>query len=81
MVFGGEAQKDGHDPVQPRKVAFGVLVVNEPKWTIKANVLAREVLRAYFAEQHVPGVTSPHEHSNEHEDAAHDAGAPMAKRR
>lgn len=45
---------------QPKKVAFGVLVVNDPKWTIKANVLAREVLRAYFAEQKVPGVTAPH---------------------
>ena len=51
--------KDGQEPPQPRKVAFGVLVVNEPKWTIKANVLAREVLRAYFAAQHVPGVTVP----------------------
>jgi hypothetical protein len=46
--------------VQPRKIAFGVLVVNDPKWTIKANVLAREVLRAYFAAQKIPGVTSPH---------------------
>ena len=54
-----DAQKDGHEPTQPRKVSFGVLVVNDPKWTIKANVLAREVLRAYFAGQHVPGVTAP----------------------
>jgi len=44
---------------QPRKVAFATLVVNDPKWTIKANVLAREVLRAYFAEQKVTGVTAP----------------------
>jgi membrane peptidoglycan carboxypeptidase len=68
-----DAQKDGHDPPQPRKVAFGVLVVNEPKWTIKANVLAREVLRAYFAAQHVPGVTAPHERSADH---ARDGGPP-----
>ncbi|HVH43729.1 MAG TPA: penicillin-binding transpeptidase domain-containing protein [Labilithrix sp.] len=60
VVFPADAQKDGHDPPQPRKVAFGVLVVNDPKWTIKANVLAREVLRAYFAGQHVAGVTAPH---------------------
>jgi hypothetical protein len=33
--------------------------VNDPKWTIKANVLGREVLRAYFAEQKIPGVTAP----------------------
>jgi penicillin-binding protein A len=73
VVF--EAQKDGHDPVQPRKVAFGVLVVNDPKWTIKANVLAREVLRAHFAAQHVPGVTSPHgEHNSQ--DQARDGGPP-----
>lgn len=50
---------DGESPPQPHKVSFGVLVVNDPKWTIKANVLAREVLRAYFAEQKVPGVTAP----------------------
>lgn len=54
-----EASKDGAEQTQPRKVSFGVLVVNDPKWTIKANVLAREVLRAYFASQHVPGVTAP----------------------
>jgi membrane peptidoglycan carboxypeptidase len=58
IVFPPDASKDGHEPAQPRKVAFGVLVVNDPKWTIKANVLAREVLRAYFAEQKVPGVTA-----------------------
>jgi cell division protein FtsI/penicillin-binding protein 2 len=65
IVFPPEATKDGHEPVQPRKIAFGVLVVNEPKWTIKANVLAREVLRAYFAAQKVPGVTSPHSQPRE----------------
>lgn len=49
----------GGRSAQPRKVAFGVLAVNDAKWTIKANTLAREVLRAYFAEQKVPGVTWP----------------------
>ncbi len=77
IVFPPEAQKDGHDPVQPRKVSFGVLVVNDPKWTIKANVLAREVLRAYFAGQHVPGVTSPHEREAR-PDQSRDGGAPAA---
>lgn len=44
----------------PRKdLAIGVLVVNSPVWTIKANVLAREVLRAAFAQQKEPGVTMP----------------------
>ena len=55
VVFEG---KDAHEAAQPHKVAFAVLVVNDPKWTIKANVLAREVLRSYFA-QKVPGVTAP----------------------
>ncbi|MBX3232835.1 MAG: penicillin-binding protein [Labilithrix sp.] len=50
---------DGATLAQPKKVAFGVLVVNDPTWTIKANVLAREVLRAYFAAQKVPGVSAP----------------------
>ena len=65
VVFPAEATKEGKEPAQPRKVAFGVLVVNDPKWTIKANVLAREVLRAYFAAQKVPGVTSPHTQARE----------------
>jgi cell division protein FtsI/penicillin-binding protein 2 len=59
VVFPAEAGKDGNEPAQPRKVAFAALVVNGPVWTIKANVLAREVLRAYFAAQNVPGVTAP----------------------
>jgi peptidoglycan glycosyltransferase len=40
-------------------VAVAVLVVNRPQWHVKANVLARELLREYFARQHVPGVTAP----------------------
>ena len=47
---------------EPRKVAIGVLVVNGPQWSVKANVVAREVLRAYFAEQKVPGVKAPSPH-------------------
>ena len=52
---------DGDAPASapPRQVSIGVLVVNQPTWTIKANVLAREVLRAYFAAQKVPNVTTP----------------------
>ena len=52
---------DGDAPANtpPRQVAIGVLVVNQPTWTIKANLLAREVLRAYFASQKVPNVTTP----------------------
>jgi cell division protein FtsI/penicillin-binding protein 2 len=39
-------------PVHPgpgeRQIAVGVLVVNPPKWKVKANVVAREVLEAWF---------------------------------
>ena len=41
------------------QVAIAVLVVNRPQWHVKANVVARELLREYFARQHVPGVTAP----------------------
>ncbi|MBV9947176.1 MAG: penicillin-binding protein [Myxococcales bacterium] len=41
------------------QVAVAALVVNGPTWRIKANVLARDVLRAYFAARGVPGVTRP----------------------
>ncbi|HEX8793723.1 MAG TPA: penicillin-binding transpeptidase domain-containing protein [Polyangiaceae bacterium] len=53
----------GFAPVHPdasaRQVAIAVLVVNGPSWQVKANVLARDVLRAYFAEHGVQGVTRP----------------------
>lgn len=42
-----------------RPVAIAVLVVNHPTWKTKANVVAREMLRAYFAEQKVERVTRP----------------------
>lgn len=53
------ADGDSPDIKPPRQVSIGVLVVNNPTWTVKANVLAREVLRAYFAAQKVPNVTTP----------------------
>lgn len=55
-----QVKADGDEkPTPPRQVAIGVLVVNNPTWSIKANLLAREVLRAYFAQQKVQGVTAP----------------------
>jgi penicillin-binding protein A len=42
-----------------RQVAIAALVVNGPIWQVKANVLARELLRAYFASRGAPGVTRP----------------------
>jgi peptidoglycan glycosyltransferase len=46
-------------PNGPRQVAIAVLVVNEPTWSVKANVIARDMLRAYFAQQKIPNVTKP----------------------
>jgi hypothetical protein len=40
-------------------VAVSVLVVNEATWRVKANTIAREMLRAYFAEANAPMVTAP----------------------
>ncbi len=53
----------GFAPSRPqpdeRQVAVAVLVVNGPTWHVKANVVARDVLRAYFAQQGAPGVSRP----------------------
>ena len=42
-----------------RPVVVAALVVNGPSWRVKGNVLAREMLQAYFAEQKTPGVQRP----------------------
>ena len=53
----------GFAPVTPiadvRQVAVAVLVVNGPRWEVKANVIARDILRSYFASQATEGVTRP----------------------
>jgi cell division protein FtsI/penicillin-binding protein 2 len=53
----------GFAPARPeadvRQVAVAVLVVNGPSWRVKANVIARDLLRAYFANRGVAGVTQP----------------------
>jgi cell division protein FtsI/penicillin-binding protein 2 len=53
----------GFAPSRPlpnvREVAIAVLVVNLPTWRVKANVLAREMLHEYFAQQKVPTVLRP----------------------
>ena len=48
-----------HDDPAARQVAVAALVVNGPTWQVKANVLARDLLRAYFVEEGVQGVTRP----------------------
>jgi cell division protein FtsI/penicillin-binding protein 2 len=53
----------GYAPSRPvpgvRQVALAVLVINRPKWQMKANTLARELFRAHFAAHDTPGVTRP----------------------
>ena len=53
----------GFAPSRPAQgvaeVAVAVLVVNGPTWQVKANVVARDVLRAYFASRGIQGVTRP----------------------
>jgi peptidoglycan glycosyltransferase len=53
----------GYAPSRPlpgvRQVAVAVLLVNGPSWQVKANVIARDTLRAYFAAHDVAGVTRP----------------------
>jgi cell division protein FtsI/penicillin-binding protein 2 len=53
----------GFAPSRPvpgvRQVAVAVLVVNGPSWRVKANVVARELLQAYFASQKAMGVSYP----------------------
>jgi penicillin-binding protein A len=48
-----------HPDPSTRQVAVAALVVNGPTWQVKANVMAREVLRAYFASHGSEGVTRP----------------------
>jgi cell division protein FtsI/penicillin-binding protein 2 len=53
----------GFAPSRPlpgvKPIAIGVLVVNNPIWRVKANVIAREMLRAWFASQKLEHVTKP----------------------
>jgi penicillin-binding protein A len=46
-------------PAEDPEIAVAALVVNTPKWRIKGPDLARDVLRAYFAQKGAPGVTAP----------------------
>ncbi len=46
-------------PAEDPEIAVAALIVNTPRWRIKGPDLARDVLRAYFAEKGRPGVSSP----------------------
>ncbi|MEN9577139.1 MAG: hypothetical protein RJA70_148 [Pseudomonadota bacterium] len=49
----------GFAPAEAPEVAIAALVVNTPVWNIKGPDLARDVLRAYFADKGRPGVARP----------------------
>jgi cell division protein FtsI/penicillin-binding protein 2 len=49
----------GFAPADKPEVAVAALIVNTPLWRIKGPHLARDVLRAYFAKQGLPGVRAP----------------------
>ena len=49
----------GFAPSRTPEIAISVLAVNTPTWRAKANVIARDVLRAYFASRGASGVTRP----------------------
>jgi cell division protein FtsI/penicillin-binding protein 2 len=46
-------------PADAPEIAVSALVVNTPLWRIKGPDLARDVMRAYFSKQGVPGVSHP----------------------
>jgi peptidoglycan glycosyltransferase len=49
----------GFAPSRSPQVVISVLVQNAPVWRRKANELARDMLRVYFANRGYPGVTHP----------------------
>lgn len=49
----------GFAPSHKPKVAVSVLLLNPERWHQKANQVARDLLRVYFAERGARGVTSP----------------------
>jgi len=49
----------GFAPAKNPTIAIAVLAVNDPVWKVKANVIGREVLQAYFAAQGAQGVVTP----------------------
>jgi cell division protein FtsI/penicillin-binding protein 2 len=49
----------GFAPSRSPEIAISVLAVNTPTWRAKANVIARDVLRAYFASRGASGETRP----------------------
>lgn len=49
----------GFAPSRQPEVSIAVLAANRPIWHAKANAVARDMLRAYFAKQGAKGVSAP----------------------
>jgi len=52
----------GFAPSRKPEVAISVLVANRAKWRVKANHVACDMLRVYFADKGAPGVRDPSDH-------------------
>jgi cell division protein FtsI/penicillin-binding protein 2 len=75
----------GFAPSRPtpgvKQIAIAALVVNGPVWRVKANVVAREVLRAHFAAENVPNVSRPSVATGKAAAKPRDAKRPAARPR
>jgi len=49
----------GFAPSNKPEIALSVLVANRPKWQVKATTVAADMLRVYFADKGLPGVSNP----------------------
>ncbi|HVY46191.1 MAG TPA: penicillin-binding transpeptidase domain-containing protein [Minicystis sp.] len=52
----------GFAPSRKPEVSIAVLAANHLKWRVKATNVAADMLRAYFAAKHAPGVHDPNDH-------------------
>ncbi len=54
----------GYAPANKPEIALSVLIANRPKWRVKATNVAADMLRVYFADKKMPGVTDPRERAS-----------------
>jgi hypothetical protein len=50
----------GFAPADAPKIAVAALLINSPKWRIKASYLAREALRYYLIDEPKKAATTAH---------------------
>ncbi len=54
----------GFAPSNKPEIALSVLVANRPKWRVKATNIASDMLRVYFADKKMPGVSDPRDRAD-----------------